>query len=125
MVDLATMRILKFWISNVPNLHHAWLDIDDTAILAHCSTPGDDTPDNAGRFEVPLDSWSALGLNRCRTFHCYFRLYAFGSRRTRPALEVDQIEPHSKKFPEPSRHCHSSHRTQKHVLCILLFSLDA
>ena len=35
MVDLATMGILKFRISDVPNLDHAWLDIDDTTILAH------------------------------------------------------------------------------------------
>jgi hypothetical protein len=39
MVDLATMGILKFWIGNVPNLDHAWLDIDDTAILAHRTAP--------------------------------------------------------------------------------------
>jgi hypothetical protein len=33
------MGILKFRISNVPNLDHAWLDIDDTTVLAHGTTP--------------------------------------------------------------------------------------
>ena len=31
MVDLATMRILEFRISDVPNLDHARLDVDDSA----------------------------------------------------------------------------------------------
>jgi hypothetical protein len=33
------MGIFKFWIGNVPNLDHPWLDIDDTAILTHRVTP--------------------------------------------------------------------------------------
>ena len=38
MVDLSTMRILEFRISDVLNLDHARLDIDDTTILAHRSS---------------------------------------------------------------------------------------
>ena len=30
MADLATMRILEFRISDVPNLDHARLDVDDS-----------------------------------------------------------------------------------------------
>jgi hypothetical protein len=39
MIDFVTMGIFKFWIGNVPNLDHARLDIDDTAILTHRITP--------------------------------------------------------------------------------------
>ena len=40
MVDLATMRILKFRIGDVPNLDKSRFDIDHTTVLAHCITPG-------------------------------------------------------------------------------------
>jgi hypothetical protein len=33
------MRILKLRISDVPNLNHTRLDIDDTTVLAHRITP--------------------------------------------------------------------------------------
>ena len=49
MVDFATTRILKFRISNVPNLDHARLDIDDTTILAHHITPDAGTTLAIGR----------------------------------------------------------------------------
>jgi len=32
MIDFATMGIFKFWIDNVPNLDHPWLDIYDAEI---------------------------------------------------------------------------------------------